>query len=308
MKIAIYGTGAMGSIYAALLADCGNEVICIDRNAAHVNAINSHGIRVSGASGDRTVKVSAFTAPPDTRVDLLIVALKAADVPAIEDAKDLITGEGTVLTIQNGLGSAAAVAKLLGEDRLIVGIAEGFGASLHAPGHSHHNDMKAIRMGNYVTGSQANTQDVVAAFARAGFDCERTDDIAVIQWEKLICNVAYSGPCALTGMTLGEVLDDPLISSVSQAAAKEAWEIAGAHGINISIRDPIAYVTEFAERMRAAKPSVLLDIEAGRASEIEYINGAVATAAEQVGLRAPVNATITALVRSLEVRALKDKT
>ena len=307
MRIAIFGCGAMGSIYAGLLASGGHDVIAIDRNQAHVDAINTSGLRVSGASGDRTVHLRAYTEAPDLSVDLLVIAVKAAFVPAVESARHLVGAGGCVVTIQNGLGSADTVAELFGQEKVIVGVAQGFGASLPEPGHSHHNDMKAIRMGRYLPGSEAPLDPVVAAFAGAGFDTEAVDNIAVIQWEKLICNVAYSGPCALTGMTVGEVLDDPLIGPVSRAAAVEAWEIARKRDIPIKVDDPEAYVREFAERMRAAKPSVLLDIEAGRYSEIGVINGAVEKEAGKLGRTAPVNATITALVRSLEERTIGGK-
>lgn len=304
MRIAVFGCGAMGSIYAGLLATNGHQVICIDRNQAHVDAINAHGLRVSGASGDRTLPLKAYDQSPDVEVDLLIIALKAAHVSGSEDALPMIADDGSILTIQNGLGSADIVADIFGAQRVIVGVAQGFGASLPAPGHSHHNDMKAIRMGCYTNDSQAKLQDVVGAFSEAGFDAEAVDNIEVIQWEKLICNAAYSGPCALTLMTVGEMLDDPIMGPVSRAAAVEAWEIAKQKGIPIDVDDPIAYVHDFANRMRAAKPSVLLDIEAGRLSEIGVINGAVEREARKIGATAPVNATITALVRALEARTI----
>ena len=304
MRVAVFGCGAMGSIYAGLMASNGHEVICIDRNRAHVDAINGKGLRVSGASGDRTVKVQAFTDAPDKKVDLLVIALKAAFVAATFDAKKMIDKNSSVLTIQNGLGSADIVADIFGSDRLIVGVAQGFGAFLQEPGHSHHNDMKAIRMGRYEKQSGARLEEVVKVFSGSGLDTQAADNIEVIQWEKLICNVAYSGPCALTGMTVGEILDDPVMGPVSRAAAVEAWEIAKRRGIPIAVDDPIKYVREFAARMRAAKPSVLLDIEAGRRSEIDVINGAVEREAARVDAVAPVNATLTALVRSLEERTI----
>ncbi|MFT7218818.1 MAG: 2-dehydropantoate 2-reductase [Candidatus Azotimanducaceae bacterium] len=307
MRIAVFGCGAMGSIYAGLLATSGHHVTCIDRNQAHVDAINTHGLRVSGASGDRLVQLKAYTHAPDDKVDFLIIALKAAHVSASNDARPMLAKTGAVLTIQNGLGSADIVAGIFGAERLIVGVAQGFGASLPEPGHSHHNDMKAIRMGSYVQGDNKNLNCIVGAFDEAGFDAEAVNNIEVIQWEKLICNVAYSGPCALTGMTVGEVLDDPTMGPVSRAAAVEAWNIAKKRGIPIEVDDPVAYIKDFAQRMRTAKPSVLLDIEAGRLSEIGVINGAVEREASRVGAAAPVNATITALVHSLEERTLQEK-
>lgn len=302
MRIAVFGCGAMGSIYAALLSSSGHKVIIIDRNQEHVAAINEKGLRVKGASGDRCLQIKAYTKPPEIEVDLLVIAVKAAHVDSSYIAKALVKSKGLILTIQNGLGSADIVAKIFGEDRVIVGVAEGFGASLKKPGVSHHNDMKAIHMGTYTKDINESLLNVVEVFKQSGFDCDAVSDIKVVQWEKLICNVAYSGPCALTGMTLGEVLDDPLIGQVSRAAAVEAWEVARKRNIPINIVDPIDYVQKFAERMRKAKPSVLLDIEAGRRSEIEVINGAVQREAEQVGAVAPVNSIITALVQSLEIR------
>jgi 2-dehydropantoate 2-reductase len=293
----------MGSIYAALLAGAGNDVIAVDVSHPHVQAINAQGLRVSGASGNRVERIQAFTSAPSTPVDLLIIAVKAAYAGAAAAASRPLVDTGTiVLTIQNGLGSAQLVAEALGPDRLIVGVAQGFGASLPEPGHAHHNDMKAIRMGPHA-GLSANAVAAIAALWReAGFDAEPVQDIAAMQWEKLICNVAYSAPAALTGMTVGEIMDDAYLGPISRAAATEAFEVARASGVNINVDDPVRHVQEFASRMRDAKPSVLLDIEARRASEVEVINGAVAAQATQLGLTAPVNATLTGLVLALEQR------
>jgi 2-dehydropantoate 2-reductase len=207
-----------------------------------------------------------------------------------------------VLTIQNGLGSADAVADGLGGERLIVGVAQGFGASLPEPGHAHHNDMKAIRMGAYTDLAEDSVERVAAVWRAAGFDAVAVVDIAAMQWEKLICNVAYSALCALTGRSIGEVMDDPQLGPTSRAAATEAWSVALARGVAIDVVDPVAHVREFAARMPAAKPSVLLDIEAGRISEVDVINGAIPREAAKADLAAPVNATLTGLVQALEKR------
>lgn len=302
-RIAVVGCGAMGSTYAGLLASAGNEVVAVARSVDHVEAINARGLRVSGASGDRTVAVEARTDVPPEAVDLVVLATKARDVSeAARSATAMIGPDTIVLTIQNGLGSADLVAEAVGADRLIVGVAQGFGASRPEPGHAHHNDMKAIRMGAHA-GLPADAVERVAAIWRdAGFDAEATRDIVAMQWEKLICNVAYSAVCALTGTTLGEVVDHPALGRVSRAAATEAWTVARALGIEIQVEDPVAHVREFAARMPAAKPSVLLDVEAGRPTEIDVINGAVPRQAARVGLDAPVKDTLTALVKGVERR------
>lgn len=305
MQIAVLGCGAMGSIYAGLLAASGHKVIVIDTYEAHVAAINDHGLRVSGASGDRIFKVDAYTKPPDIQVDLLIVALKAVHVASAAVAKMMVTAESSILTIQNGLGSADTVADIFGPERLIVGVAQGFGAALIEPGHSYHNDMKAIRMGAFSAASTVDVTSVVDAYRQAGFDAEAVSDIIAMQWEKLICNVAYSALSALSGKTVGEVMDDQLLGPVSRAAAVEAWETARLRDIAISVVDPVAHVKDFASRMRDAKPSVLLDIEAGRMSEISVINGAIEREAVKAGGLAPVNSTLTALVQFRESQMAK---
>ena len=305
MRITVLGCGAMGSIYAALLASCGNDVSAVDSNEAHVRAINEKGLRVSGASGDRTVNIKAYTQPPAEPADLLVIAVKGNNVKsAASIAAPMVNEDSLILTIQNGLGSADIVADYLAEDRLIVGVAQGFGASLPEPGHANHNDMKAIRMGAYSSLEKNAVSLVASCFRNAGFDAQYTHDIAAMQWEKLICNVAYSALSGLTGMTVGQVMDDPIIGPLSRNAAKEAWQVARALGIGISIEDPVQHVRDFASRMPDARPSVLLDIMADRFSEIDIINGAVKREAEKAGTSAPVNATLTSLVQSLEHRTI----
>lgn len=303
MKICVVGCGAMGSIYAALLADSGHDVMAVDTNTGHVDAINRQGLRVSGASGERVVKISAFTEPPIASVDLVICAVKAKFArEAAESFTPLLAAHAHVLTIQNGLGSAEQVAEVVGADRLILGVAQGFGASLPEPGHAHHNDMKAIRMGAYAGLPQTAVEEVAGAWVQAGFDAAAVEDIIAMQWGKLICNVAYSAPCALTGFTVGEVLQHPHMGEISRAAAREAYEVAQALDIKLSFSDPEQEVREFAARMPEARPSVLLDIQAGRTSEVDVINGAVPTQAAKVGMRAPVNEVLTQLVQILEQR------
>jgi 2-dehydropantoate 2-reductase len=298
----------MGSVYAARLALGGHDVLVADPWAAHVAAINADGLRLEGPDGAHRAEVRAFVEPPAVPVDLVVLAVKASDArAAAAQARPLVADETVVLTIQNGLGSAEGVAAELSADRLAVGIASGFGASLRGPGRAHHNAMRALRFGAYAGLGPAAVERVAEAWRAGGFDAEAVADIAAMQWEKLICNVAYSAPCALTGLTVGEVMDDPELGSVSRAAAVEAWETARALGVGIDVPDPIEHVRAFGAQMPAAKPSALLDLEAGRVGEIGVINGAVPREAAKVGRTAPVNATLTALVRAREARLRGDR-
>ncbi len=143
MKIAIIGVGAMGSVYAALLASGGHEVWAVDVWKEHIDAIREKGLRVEGASGDRTVRINATTNPDDVRdADLVIIATKHDGVvDAAQAALRIAKDDAPILTIQNGLGSADAVAEIVGSKRIMLGVVGGFGASIKAPGHAHHNGM-----------------------------------------------------------------------------------------------------------------------------------------------------------------------
>ena len=302
MRIAVVGCGAMGSIYAARLAAAGNDVLAVDQSREHVEAINTHGLRISGPRSDELVAMRAATTAPTEPMDHVVLAVKAADV-AVGAAQVLsLLGEHTsVLTIQNGLGSADTVAEVVGADRVVVGVASGFGASRPSPGHVHHNAMREVRFGSYAGLPFPSVEAIAAVWHHAGFDAAAVVDIAAMQWEKLICNVAYSAPCALTGMTVGQVMDDDAaMGPVSRAAATEAWSVARAAGIQISVADPVEHIRDFGAQMPDAKPSALLDHQARRASEIEVINGAVVRRGAPLGQPAPVNATLTALVKTVE--------
>ena len=148
MKIAVVGCGAMGSVYAALLGG-GHEVWAVDRWREHVDAIRERGLRLEGASGDRTVRIGATTDAADVGVcDLVIIATKAMHVEAGATAALALMGPDTdVISIQNGLGGPDTAARILGTNRLMVGVVGGFGASMRSPGHAHHNGWEQVRLG-----------------------------------------------------------------------------------------------------------------------------------------------------------------
>ncbi len=144
----------MGSVYGGILGDVGNEVWLLDVWREHVDAIRKNGVRVEGASGDRTVRVNATTDPREAgRSELVVIAVKAMHIePAVVNAAPLI-GPGTVvLTIQNGLGNGERVAALVGGENLLVGVAGGFGASVVAPGHVHPHGWEVISLGEFSGG------------------------------------------------------------------------------------------------------------------------------------------------------------
>ncbi len=301
-RVAIVGAGAMGSVYAGLMASAGHEVFAVTLWEEHAEAMTLHGLRVEGASGDRTVPVRGSTGTDGIGVcDLVIIATKAAGVEsAARSALPLLGPETSVQTIQNGLGSAERVAAIVGPDRLAVGVVGGFGASLRGPGHAHHNGMEMVRFGAYAGMPDAALEAGAEVWRSAGFEVALFDDIDRMVWEKLIMNVAFSATCCLTGLTIGGVMADPNAWSVSRGCALEAAEVAAARGIELRVGDPIEHVRNLGSKIPHARPSMLLDHLARQRSEIEVINGSIPREAAKVGLAAPVNSTVVALVKALE--------
>jgi 2-dehydropantoate 2-reductase len=292
----------MGSVYAALLADAGHEVWAIDAWQEHIDAIRSHGLRLEGASGDRTVNIRATVKASDAGVcDLVIIATKAMHVAsAAESAKPLLGKETAVLSIQNGLGGPDTAARILGRERVMVGVVGGFGASIKAPGHAHHNGWELVRLGEFQGAATPRLERIAEVWRSGGFKVKCFDDIDQLVWEKLICNVCYSGTCTVSRRTIIEVIEDPHTWQVASGCAKEAFDVAKARGVRLEIGDCEQYVRAFGMKIPNARPSMLLDHIAGRASEIDAINGAIPPAAKAIGLSAPYNEVVSALVRAEE--------
>lgn len=303
MKIAIIGVGAMGSVYAGLLADKGgHEVWAVDTWADHVEAMRTKGLRVEGASGDRTVRLNATTNPADVgKADLVIIATKDDGVAgAAKAALAIAKADAPILTIQNGLGSADKVAEVVGSKRVLMGVVGGFGASMKGPGHAHHNGMEFLRLGEMDGGMSARLETVKQAWEAGGFKVLTFDDIHKMVWEKLICNCTYSGPCALTGLRVGEVQANPSAWSIAAACATEAFLVANARGIKLDFDDPVRYVKAFGQKIPNARPSMLLDHMAGRPAEVDNINGAIPREGAKVGVATPVNSVVVALLKGKE--------
>jgi 2-dehydropantoate 2-reductase len=304
MKIAIVGTGAMGSVYAALFASAGHEVWAIDAWKEHVAAMKEKGLRLEGASGDRTVRVNATTDTKDAGTcDLVILATKAMQVAdAARTVKVLLKSDTPVLSIQNGLGGPDTAASVLGKDKVLVGVVGGFGASMKGPGHAHHNGMELVRLGEFGGPITPRLRKVEDAWKSAGFKVKLFDDIDQLVWEKLLCNCAYSGPCGVAEATVGEVMNDPDLARISAACATEAFQVSQKKGIKLGFADPVAYIRDFGSKIPNARPSVLLDLMLKKKSEIDVINGSIPRVAKEVGMTAPVNEAITALVKAKERR------
>lgn len=302
-KVAIVGCGAMGSVYAALMASAGHEVHAVTAWPDHAEAMARHGLRVEGASGDRTVRLASAGVTTDGIgvCDLVIIATKAFDVEAAARASVSLIGPETVVqTIQNGLGSPEAAAAILGEDKIAVGVVGGFGASMRGPGHAHHNGLEMIRFGALKGLPTQRLQASAAIWESSGFKVSLFEDIQRMVWEKLIMNVTFSGTTCTTGLTIGGVMADPNAWSVALGCAREGIAVARAIGVTMEVGDPIGHIRALGSKIPDARPSMLLDHDAGRRGEVDAINGAIPRLGRTCGVPTPVNETVVAIIKARE--------
>jgi 2-dehydropantoate 2-reductase len=303
VRFGVVGTGAMGSVYAALLGKAGHEVWAIDVDDAHLDAIEGAGLAVSGASGTYVVDgLHVARAPNDAGpCDAWLVATKADAVEEVCAAvAPLLRPDDVAIAFQNGLGAGERVARHVPEHQVLVGIAEGFGSSIPAPGHVHHTGMRLIRLGELHGGRSDRLDALAATWQAAGFHVRAYEDIDRMVWEKFLCNVALSAPCAAFDVTVGDLLADEAAWAVALGCVLEAHRLGIASGVTFGFDDPVAYVSGFAATIPGASPSMRLDHLARRRSEIDVINGQVVDRSRALGLAAPYNESLCAIVRRRE--------
>ena len=293
----------MGSVYASLLGKAGHEVWAIDTWQEHIDAIASSGLAVSGASGSFVVdNLHVGRVPGDAgSCDVWVIATKAADVDAAAAAvAPLLEPDSVVMAFQNGLGAGERVARRIPEEHVVIGIAEGFGSSIPEPGHVHHEGMRLIRIGEMNGGLTDRVQRIERAWLDAGFNVKAFADVDLMIWEKFLCNVTLSAPCAVFDLTVGELMSNPEAWKVALGCTAEAYRLGLAMGVEFPFDDPLRYVTDFAATIPNASPSMRLDQLARRRSEVDVINGQVVTLSSEFGLETPYNETLCAILRRRE--------
>lgn len=302
-KVAVVGCGAMGSVYAGLMAHAGHEVYGITLWPDHVAAIQEKGLRVSGISGDKTLRLAAASLTTDGIgvCDLVIIATKAFDVQSAASAALPLTGPTTVVqTIQNGVGSPQKVARIVPPDQLAVGVVGGYGASVPEPGHVHHNGLEVTWFGKYAGLPDSLLESAAQIWRSSGFKVVLHEDVQSMVWKKLIMNVAFSGSSCVTGLTIGQILNNEHAWKVARACSEEAVAVCQAQGIDLGMADPIAHVQSLGGKIPNARPSMLLDSLAGRYGEIDAINGAISRLGAELGVPTPVNDIVVAIVKAKE--------
>jgi 2-dehydropantoate 2-reductase len=301
VRVCVVGCGAVGSLFAANLAQLDDvEVWAYDLAQEHVDAINRDGLRLSGA-GDVVGRPHATSEASELPAcDFGIVATKAMHTSAAIAATAPAFSEGCVATVQNGLGNEEAIAEHA--ERVIRGTTFPAG-KIVAPGHVQWDVKGDTTFGPFEPkpAPEGAIERLADACTRAGMPARAVADARGPQWRKVIFNASTNPIGALTGLTHGRVCEDPALRALVSTLVDEGKAVAAAQGIELDA-DPEELI-DHAARPDVAyghKASMLQDVEARRATEIDYLNGGIVRFGDEHGVPTPQNRAIWALVRGLE--------
>jgi 2-dehydropantoate 2-reductase len=300
MRVCIVGCGAVGSLFAANLAAAGEvEVWAYDASRAHVDAINSAGLRLSGA-GDVLGWPRATSDPAEIpQCDFGIVATKAMHTQSALEPTAHAFEAGCVATVQNGIGNEEVLAQHV--ERVIRGTTFPAGKLLE-PGHVQWDVKGDTTFGPYDERTPfAEVERLAEACTRAGMPTHAVHDARGPQWRKVIFNAATNPIGALTGLTHGRVCERPDLRALVSGLVDEGKAVASAQGIVLDA-DPEDLIDHAAKPEVAYdhKASMLQDVEARRATEIDYLNGGIVRFGREHGVPTPLHEAIWALVKGVE--------
>jgi len=299
MKIAVIGAGAMGSLFGGKLALAGHDVALVDVNEAHIDAINRDGLTLDTDAGVQVVpavkagRASAFAGP----ADLLLVFTKGYHTAAaLHDASHLAGPDSWALTLQNGLGTGERIARALPGLQIAIGMTD-VPADLQAPGVVGSHGAGHVRFWTLSGEPHPQLSVIAQALSDAGFDGRADPDTPRAIWEKVIFNTVMNPVAALTRCTVGAMAAHPDGRPLAESILAEAFAVARACRIGVDEGHVRAIIDHAYREHGPHQPSMLQDVLAGRATEIDSIAGELVLHGAAHGVATPVLETLTRLVR-----------
>jgi 2-dehydropantoate 2-reductase len=272
-KIAIVGSGAVGSYYGGMLTHAGFDVRFLMR--ADLAAVQERGMLIrTGGQAVALPRVQAYgTTGEIGPCDLVIIALKATANPALDALIPPLLDSGTALiTLQNGLGNEEYLAARWGAER-VMGALCFVCLNRTAPGVIEHFDHGSISIGEFRRPVSDRAREIAADFVKAGIESKAVDDLIAERWRKLLWNIPFNGlSIAAHGATVADVLADDGLRKLARDLMDEALDAA--RRLGHAIPDAFAdFQIERSYSMGPYKPSSMIDWECGRAVEVEAIWG-----------------------------------
>jgi len=300
MKICVIGCGAIGSLFAAHLARLGTvEVYAYDVAGEHVEAINRNGLRISGAA-DFTARLRATSDPRELPLcNYGIVATKSLHTrAAIAQAARAFDETSAVCSVQNGVGNEEILAEYV---KYVIRGTTFPAGHLIGPGHVGFDIKGDTWIGPFepTHTPMSRVEELAGLLTRAGMNTVALKDARGAQWTKLIFNASTNPVGALTRLHHGAATRFAPTGELFNALIAEGEAVARALGITLD-HDPREMVQAGANAPGKHKASMLQDVEAGRPTEVDFMNGAIVQWGEKVGVPTPLNKALWALVKGLE--------
>jgi 2-dehydropantoate 2-reductase len=309
--IVVAGAGALGCVFGGFLRQAGYRVTLLGR-AAQIDAIATHGLRIDGLWGEHHLKgFQLATVVEQVRApcDAVLITVKSYDTRAMAIAvAPLLAPRGVAISLQNGLGNVEALGDAVGAQRVLAGRVI-FGAETLAPGHVRvtvYADPVLIGVWRPAGRSplEAVARQWVERFAAAGIPSAYSDDIEAALWGKVLYNAALNPLGALLGVHYGALGDDANTRAVMDAVLEEVFAVAVAQGVALPWASAAAYREVFYGRLLPStfdhRSSMLQDLERGRPTEVDAINGEVWKRGTAHGIVTPANELLTRLVHARE--------
>lgn len=321
MKVAVLGAGSLGCALGGVLAEQGNKVTLVNRNANFCAVVNSYGLTLheGGAAGTaRTVQLQAIqdvaSQPTQSKseaipFDLIIVLVKSKDTEAVvRSALPWVSENTVVISLQNGLGHEDIIAGIVGKERVLAGKTY-CGGLMTQPGVvTIGTKGKETIIGELDGQITPRVSAIGKTFNDAGLLTTVSGNITGAMWDKILVNVATGAITGITRLVYGLMYQVPELEAISCAAVLEAMTVAKAKGITLSITEPKAAWDKAGKGLPFEfKASMLQTLEKNSVTEIDYINGAVVQAGKLLGIPTPVNETLVALIKGIEFGMLNNQ-
>jgi 2-dehydropantoate 2-reductase len=305
MKILIMGTGGVGGYYGGLLAQQGNEVTFISRGA-HLYAIRHEGLKVKSIHGDFTIFPANATDDPAKvePVDLILFCVKTYNTDEAAEAVHPAVGPQTVvMSLQNGVDAAERIRKVVGEEH-VIGAATWLSSAVEAPGVIKQiSQFRRIVFGELAGGRSERIQSIFEVLNQTGITVEISENIQKVLWTKFVFISAVSSIGSLTRLPMGDYRTVPQSRGLLSSIMQEVEALARAQGILLDA-DVVQKALEFTDSAGPhIKPSMQLDVESGRRTELESMVGVIGRKGRELGVPTPVADFVYSSLLPVELKA-----
>ena len=307
MKVLVMGAGALGSAFGGMLADAGYDVTLIGREK-HMKPIREHGLRITGIWGSHAIKniiaTSELNANCEPDADVVLLTTKSFDTEnAMQELQPLIADDSVVISLQNGIGNEEIIARYVGKERTMGGtVITGF--EMPKPGEVEvtvsADTTKIGELNNKIT---PRSRKIVAIFNEAGIPSDAVDNIRMHIWAKALYSAALNPLSAIFKVEYGK-LSNPHSFAIIEDLIREAFKVAEAEKIKLFWNSAEEYL-EYLRREQIPltekhRSSMLNDIERGKKTEIDFLNGVFVALSKKHNIPTPVNETIVRVIKFLE--------